>query len=198
MIEWGCKYQLKKNSVTGRQGDWSYAPCENRAEAEQDVRHFLEANDGATWEAGLVWHTAAVLPGEWQDYQPGGPAAEGSDDWLAPLVLSDLLALASVAVPPEVVAIWTMDERQMAGEWAAAEHLHASDNPVPRLPKPGFLARTEEICGSPAQAQLAVEAWQARTGESTWMMNPSAVARMAREAITGLIVLLKDGQPAGR
>lgn len=191
MIEWGCKYRLKHSEVTHRPGDWSYAPAENLEEAREDVRHFEESGK---FDAGLIWHTAAVLPGPWQDWVPPQPQ-DGEE--ITPQVLSDMLLLVSdTPVPPEVIATWTADEREVAGQWAAAEHLHASDNPVKRMPKPDFVQRAEEICASAAQAQLAIEAWQGRTATDAWMMNPAAVARMAREAITGLIVLLGAGQEA--
>lgn len=193
MIEWGFKYRLKKSQVTGKPGNWTYAPCESRTDAELDLAHFNA--DESLFEAGLAWHTAGVLPGEWQDYVPGTP--EAKDDAMSPQVLSDLLLLvSSQPIPPEVIALWTVDEREVAGQWAAAEHLSASDNPVKRMPKPNHVERAEEICASPVQAQLALEAWAGRNSESAWMMNPASVARMAREALTGLVVLMATRWPA--
>lgn len=184
--EWGYSIITEGGSQVGPHA------CSDRAAAEELVADFTEPEqEDRDWQPALWWRTPAAGPGPWHRWEPQAPATEGADDW-TPQVLSDLLTLADVTVPPEAVAMWTADERQMAGEWAAAEHLSASDNPVRRLPKPVFLIRAQEICASPAQAQLAIEAWQARTAHSSWMMDPSAVARVAREAITGLVMLLKD------
>lgn len=54
-------------------------------------------------------------------------------------VLCDLLLLVNIAVTPATVASWTSDQREQASEWAAREHLSASDNPVRRIHKPEFL-----------------------------------------------------------
>jgi hypothetical protein len=62
---------------------------------------------------------------------PGGIDAE---------MLRDVILLAGgPAVPPERLARWTDLERLLAYDWAAREHLHASDNRTRRRPRPSFL-----------------------------------------------------------
>jgi hypothetical protein len=53
--------------------------------------------------------------------------------------LADLLSLVGVSCDPQVIERWTDEQRKQAAQWAAAEHLNASDNDVDRLPKPEFL-----------------------------------------------------------
>jgi hypothetical protein len=56
-----------------------------------------------------------------------------------PQVLSDILLLVGVQVPPEQVARWSDGQRLDAERWASAVHLDASDNTVKVPPKPEFL-----------------------------------------------------------
>jgi hypothetical protein len=93
-----------------------------------------------SWEAAAK---AAIATG------PGTPSGDdpswreragivhGADE------LIDLLSLVGVTVTPADVDRWTADQREAARDWAAREHLHASDNPVERVPRPQFLAEQE-------------------------------------------------------
>ena len=54
-------------------------------------------------------------------------------------VVSDMLDLTGVHAPEQLVQKWTETERLVAYDWAAREHLAASDNPVRRRPRPYFL-----------------------------------------------------------
>lgn len=53
--------------------------------------------------------------------------------------LADLLSLANVDVPSEIIQGWTQEQRDEAEAWAAATALAASDNPVAVPPRPSFL-----------------------------------------------------------
>jgi hypothetical protein len=118
---------------------------------------------------------------------------------ITPQVLADMLSLASeVRIPPEVIATWTPREREDAAGWAGDEHLSASGNPVLRVPKPGVVKWAEEVCSSPALAQLAVESWvqlkdRVEHGEfKAWDEIADELLKTGQAAITGLLVLLKD------
>lgn len=64
-------------------------------------------------------------------------AAAAGDEAATPVaVIYDLLTVAGVSVTPGCVEDWTGEQREQAARWAAAEHLHASDNSVWRLPVP--------------------------------------------------------------
>jgi len=54
-------------------------------------------------------------------------------------ITEDMLLLAGVKVAPEVIGQWTPNEMALAYDWAAREHLSASDNPVQRRPRPWFV-----------------------------------------------------------
>lgn len=62
--------------------------------------------------------------------------------------LRDMLLLTGITIPPAVIIEdWTPAQRHEAAMWAAAEHLHASDNDdVERLPKPSFLGSACTFC----------------------------------------------------
>lgn len=115
-----------------------------------------------------------------------------------PEVVADILCLATgVMIPAGVIATWTPREREAAAAWAAAEHLHASDNPVRRLPQPGFVLDAALACASVASAQLAVEGWahyltglEERQGD----VSHDQAVRAARRAIAGLVTLLERGR----
>lgn len=64
-------------------------------------------------------------------------------------VLLDLLGLAGVTVPREAAEMWTPLERCLAADWAAREHLAASDNMNRRRPKPSFVIAAEALPGDP-------------------------------------------------
>jgi hypothetical protein len=117
---------------------------------------------------------------------------EASENDLHPQVTSDLLSLVmQPAIPAEVIATWTPREREEAARWASAGHLAASDNfRVKRLPQPGFVARAAEICGSPAKAQLAVEAWTQYRERGEFSAGWQDVYEVAQDAVTGLLALL--------
>jgi hypothetical protein len=114
----------------------------------------------------------------------------------SPELIADVIGLAGTAVPAAVIATWTEAEREQALEWAAAEHLSASDNPVRRRGQPRLVARAAEIAASPVLAQLAVESWTACREETRRYGFDDAdsallgVESAAQDAVTGLIVLL--------
>lgn len=64
-----------------------------------------------------------------------GPAGE-----ILPATLRDMLALVGEDVAVERIEKWAPLERAVVYDWAAREHLHASDNPVRRRPRPSLLA----------------------------------------------------------
>lgn len=51
----------------------------------------------------------------------------------------DMLLLVSTDVPAAIVEQWTPNELALAYDWAAREHLSASDDPVQRRPRPWFI-----------------------------------------------------------
>jgi len=128
------------------------------------------------------------------------PEAEKTET--IPEVLADILSLvAGVMIPAEVIATWTTQEREQAAKWAAAEHLHASDNDVRRIPQPLFVARAADICASPAMAQIAVESWvmakeklesSGAACAEDLLEDTEPLVQAAQDAITGLLVLLKS------
>lgn len=123
--------------------------------------------------------------------------AEAEEAETSPEVLADILSLTtSVMIPAGVIATWTRAERERAVEWAAAEHLEASDNDeVKRVPQPGFVKRATEIARSPVMAQLAVEAWTQYRERGEFSSGWADVYNVAQDAVTGLLVLLGDRQP---
>lgn len=119
-------------------------------------------------------------------------------DEVTPQALADVIGLTGTVIPAEVIATWTRRERDAALEWAAAEHLSASDNPVRRVPQPEPVARAAEICASPALAQLAVEAWTSHREVLRYARAAGAdgaTEAMAQDAVTGLLALLGGERP---
>jgi len=58
-----------------------------------------------------------------------------------PDVVHDLLGLVMDTPPPlQTVQSWTPQQRLDAEEWAAREHLAASDMPIRRVPRPEFIS----------------------------------------------------------
>lgn len=53
----------------------------------------------------------------------------------------DLLTLVEMEVPHAEIAKWTGNMRRKAEDFAAREHLHASGNPIMRVPCPAFLEK---------------------------------------------------------
>jgi hypothetical protein len=128
---------------------------------------------------------------------------ENQAEEMTPEVLRDLISLVSeVMIPAGVIASWTAQEQEWAGEWAAAEHLNASDSTgIRRQPKPACVSLAEELTANPAMAQLAVENWsiymtQLQGSQRHIPYGESASLDAARRAITGLLVLLGDERPA--
>jgi hypothetical protein len=188
MIEWGCTYQHVRMGVPGRERQ---APAPSREAAARTVQDLL-AEDPGTWTGvGLIWRVKAVPAGKWEPFRATGAVLP---DESSPQVVSDVLSLAcATVIPPEVTALWTVAERAAATEWAAAQCLPAGDGQdVRRVLKPRLVERAEEVCGSPAQAQLAVEAWASRPSEADFMRGSSSLAALARDALTGLTVLLAE------
>lgn len=136
----------------------------------------------------------------------GAREIRDDDQETAPEVLRDLIAVATGAmIPGSVIATWTPAERRQAEEWAASEHLRASDNTgVPRRKYPRLVQEAVVLAANPGMAQLAVEAWMNRkqqVEQSEGMLHEMGVGRttqketadIAQAAITGLLVLL-DGE----
>jgi hypothetical protein len=65
------------------------------------------------------------------------------DGELTAQLVTDVLGLVSVTVPPAAAEPWTRMERLLAYDWAIREHLRASDNPVPRRDKPSFVTAAQ-------------------------------------------------------
>jgi hypothetical protein len=196
-IEWGVR--LVHTPETGKQRVQEYYLDDQEA-AAREYQDLLEMN-AERWEVQFGFRTTEVKAGAFTEYKAlrSEPAQPEED----PEVLADILSLVGgVMIPAEVISTWTVTERARAARWAAAEHLHASDNEdVQRVPEPGFVKRAAEICASPAMAQLAVEnwtAWLAGVQESAEGAGPrtTEAVSIARDAITGLLVLLKDRQPS--
>lgn len=57
-----------------------------------------------------------------------------------PSLLEDLLGLVGYDVSAKVISEWCLLWRVQAEVWAVCEHVSASDNPVLRHPRPGFLS----------------------------------------------------------
>jgi hypothetical protein len=64
--------------------------------------------------------------------EPRGPLTTG--------ILVDLLGLVGVTVPLERAETWTKLELALAYDWAAREHMRASDDPIRRREQPSFLS----------------------------------------------------------
>jgi hypothetical protein len=63
-----------------------------------------------------------------------------------PSMVSAMLALASVQIDAEAMEYWTPIELALAFDWAAREHLIASDNEgIEQRPKPNFVRWAAEV-----------------------------------------------------
>jgi len=72
----------------------------------------------------------------------------------------DVLLLASVNVPVEILAAQTPGARRQAVDWAAREHMSASDNfGVKRAPKPEWVRLFEVLDADPDPAGTATGRW---------------------------------------
>lgn len=200
-VEWGYRYK-RLNRAGGKPGRQFEVPAPDLATAQERVGEYTGEKD---WEAAVVWREPGSPPGPWRDYVPEGAREDVRMASYSPQVLSDLLSLTEAGIiPPGVIATWTMSERERAAAWAAAEHLHASDNDdVPRSPVPGCVMEAAELAASPAMAQLAVESWTAHLEAVERSRRPissdlSNVLEAGRRAITGLLILAEAaGQRGG-
>lgn len=131
-----------------------------------------------------------------------GKATEMRDDEqeTTPEVLRDLIAVVTgVMIPAPVIATWTPAERREAEEWAASEHLRASDNTgIRRRKYPRHVQEAVVLAANPGMAQLAVEAWMNHKEQFERALGISLSPHretivVAQAAITGLLVLL-DGE----
>jgi hypothetical protein len=115
-------------------------------------------------------------------------------------VARDLLLLCGVTVPVEIVAAQTPGDREQAARWAAAEHLHASDNfGVKRAPKPEWVRLFEVLdaeadpCGTAmgrwAEHTARLEASQRRIGS-----GESVILSLAEGAIMAQHIALLRAQ----
>ncbi len=68
-IEWGYSYRLAKHPLRSGPGRGNIHAAGSREEAQSTVSEFLNDEPGH-WEASLVWRTAAVEAGSWQDGEP--------------------------------------------------------------------------------------------------------------------------------
>lgn len=190
--EWGIRLHHKKYGKSREE----YHGRQEEATAEYDEL-YRDLNPDK-WEITLGYRTMAAGPGPFTEYRP--PQETRDDGEVTPEVLADIICLANgVMIPPEVIATWTTAERDQALRWASAEHLHASDHhAVKRVAEPGFVARAAELTSSPALAQLAVEAWVRAKEELEhgWAGESLVDVRAAQDAITGLLVLLRNRQPS--
>lgn len=73
---------------------------------------------------------------------------------LDPEMLRNVFALIGVTVDQEALEPWTDLELVLAYDWAVREHLHASDNPVQRRPRPSFVEAAEKAA---VREELAAE-----------------------------------------
>lgn len=201
-IEWG----IRQRHLPTRSVHEYY--LDDQEEAADEYASMADLNP-KRWEIAFGYRTRAAEPGPFTEYRaPQGARLPGGDGELTPEVIADIVCLASgTVIPAQVIATWTPAERELAVQWASAEHLSASDNEdVKRIPEPGFVTRTAEICASPAMAQLAVESWvqylevlhQSEPGirSAEHLNGAGEAAEAAREAITGLLVLLRERQPS--
>lgn len=104
--------------------------------AIETLAESLDGYDGTGWdgkETGAQWWERTKA----EEAAQGEPGDEGTRD---AGVLADLLSLIGVTVTPADVEQWTAEQRIAARDWSVREHLHASDNPVERVPKPQFLS----------------------------------------------------------
>jgi hypothetical protein len=78
-----------------------------------------------------------------------------------PEVVRDLLLLVGVSVPIEIVVSQTPHDRVMAGRWAAAGHLRASDNDdVAEQPEPAWVRLFKILDADPDPVATAVGRWE--------------------------------------
>jgi hypothetical protein len=199
-IEWGIR---QRHLPTGNVQEYY---LDDQEEAADEYSQMADLNQ-ERWEVTFGYRVRAAEAGPFTEYTvpPLGhvPAEDGE---VTPEVLADIISLASgTMIPAEVIATWTVAERELATRWASAEHLHASDHhAVKRLPEPGFVTRAAELTSSPALAQLAVESWvqylemlhQSEPGfrSAEHLNGAGEAAEAGRDAITGLLVLLRERQ----
>lgn len=74
------------------------------------------------------------------------------DNPAPPVVLVDILALVGIGATEAQVAAWPLSKQVEAQVWAATEHARASDNPVPRHPKPSWVP--QPWCGKPSRGEF--------------------------------------------
>jgi hypothetical protein len=111
---------------------------------------------------------------------------------LEPEMLRNFIGLVMVTVDAKAVESWTDLEMVLAYDWAAREHLHASDNPVQRRPKPSFVTAAEKLAEPVAETGgSAVQAWDGWLAELEGSQRPvsqdaSIAISAARRAIDEL------------
>lgn len=69
----------------------------------------------------------------------------------------DMLLLVSIGIPAAIVEQWTPNELALAYDWAAREHLSASDNPVQRRPRPWFITLAMQPFAADLGSRTAAE-----------------------------------------
>lgn len=105
-----------------------------------------------------------------------------------PAFVRDVLLLVGLNVPVEVIAAQTPQDRERTVEWAAKEHLRASDNPVRRKPKPDWVSLFEVLDADPEPSETAVGRWighirQVEESQRTIEANESVTLALAAGAV---------------
>lgn len=195
-IEWGIR---QRHLPTGTIQEYY---LEDQEEAAGECSAMADLNP-ERWEITFGYRTRAVEAGPFTEYTVPVPRRH-TDDEVTPEALAGMISLAAgVMIPAEVIATWTPADREDAAAWASGEHLIASDNPgIKRVPQPEMVARAVAIVQNPAMAQLAVEGWlRAKAdveggGFTSWDIAADTLTRAGQDAITGLLVLLRERQPS--
>lgn len=97
------------------------------------------AIDVHTTDTHLVFAAAPEAPSEMSDDEVIRRVAE------TPYMTRDMLLLASRFARIETIRSWPPVQQAQAFEWAAREHIHASDNPSKRLPMPAWVAVLPQV-----------------------------------------------------
>lgn len=116
---------------------------ETRAEGRELIAAIARRNAALPGDSGAIDSEPEREEAADELYRltPAGQERAGAEYTPDAITVRDLLMLASVPVPVAAIGGWTAEQRREAAEWAAAEHLHASDNDgVRRLPVPAHVA----------------------------------------------------------
>jgi hypothetical protein len=108
-------------------------------------------------------------------------------DGTRPEILRDLLLIAGISVPIEIVASQTPQDRAMAARWAAADRLAAPGGRRYR-PKPAWLLMFEALSAEQEPSQAAVGRWNSNLARAEGSqrrvdLNESMTLELARGAV---------------